>query len=61
MAIASTQRRSRLLIGTRAACGPLPLDGDVGLDARDDFHVEVAAVLDLVETSVRRNDSGARA
>ena len=26
----------------------LPLDGDVGLDARDNSHVEVAEVLDLV-------------
>src|SRR5947209_11337585 len=32
-----------------AACdGALPLDGDVGLDARDDSHVEVTEVLDLV-------------
>src|SRR3954453_4763468 len=28
--------------------GALPLDGDVGLDARDNIHVEVTEVLDFV-------------
>src|SRR4051812_14513774 len=31
-----------------AVDGALPLDGDVGLDARDNSHVEVTEVLDLV-------------
>src|SRR3954468_15466828 len=35
-------------VSAMAVDGALPLDGDVGLDARDNSHVEVTEVLDLV-------------
>src|SRR3954465_11878386 len=45
----SRSRRRSFRRGSGGRCdGALPLDGDVGLDARDNIHVEVAEVLDLV-------------
>jgi len=35
-------------VSATAVDGALPLDGDVGLDARDNIHVEVTEILDFV-------------
>jgi hypothetical protein len=44
----AVRRRGRFLRQATAGDGALTLDGDVGLDALDDSHVEVTEVLHLV-------------